>query len=323
MPLATLKQVLQEAKKGHYGVLAANVNNMEGLQSIMTAASKANSPIIVQASRGALKYSNLIYLAKLMEAAIEDNPTLPICLHLDHGDTLESCKTAIGLGFSSVMIDASHHSFEENVRITKSVVEYAHARGVSVEAELGTLGGIEEDITGVVQLTDPEQAKEFVALTGVDALAVAIGTSHGAYKFPIGSDPKLAIHLVQEIADSTGLPLVMHGSSSIPAEIREEVNHYGGAMADAVGIPMDSIVEAISGGIAKINVDSDSRLATTAAIRKVFVTKPEEFDPRKYLGPARAAVAVLLQDKIERFGSAGHAQDYEVVSLEEAKQWYK
>ncbi|TNJ28541.1 Fructose-bisphosphate aldolase [Giardia muris] len=323
MPLCTLKQMLDEAKKGKYGVGAFNVNNMEQIQAIMKAAEELQTPVILQCSRGALKYSDLIYLKKLCEAALEKHPDLPICIHLDHGDNIESVKTAIGLGFSSVMIDASHHPFDENVRITKEVVEYAHARGVSVEAELGTLGGIEEDVANTVQLTVPEDAKRFVELTKVDALAVAIGTSHGAYKFKSESEIHLAIDRVAEISKLTGVPLVMHGSSSIPKDVKELVNKYGGKMPDAVGVPIESIVQAIGMGVCKINVDSDSRMAMTGAIRKVFVETPDKFDPRDYLGPARDAITQMLIPKIKAFGSAGHAKDYKVVSLEEAKKWYK
>lgn len=322
MPLVTLKQILEEADKKGYGVGAYNVNNMEQVQGIMKAARETKSPVIIQCSRGALAYSNMVYLKKLMEAAVEENPEIPICVHLDHGDTFESCVNAIGLGFSSVMIDCSAKPFDENVAITKKVVEYAHARGVSVEAELGTLGGIEEDVSGVVKLTDPNEAARFVELTGVDALAVAIGTSHGAYKFPVGSNPRIDVERVAEIKKVVSIPLVMHGSSSIPSELRDEVNKYGGKMPNAVGIPMDSICEAIGKGVRKINVDSDSRMAMTGAVRKVFVEHPEKFDPREYLGPARDAIALLLEDKMRRFGTAGHVGDYTCKSLEEMKQWY-
>ncbi|GIQ80618.1 ketose-bisphosphate aldolase, class-II [Kipferlia bialata] len=218
------------------------------------------------------------------------------------------------------MIDASHHGYEENVAITKSVCEYAHERGVSVEAELGTLGGIEEDISGVVQLTDPEQCVDFCTRTGVDALAVAIGTSHGAYKFT--STPTLAMDLINEIREKTGVPLVMHGSSEVPAHLREEIIKYGGHMPNAMGVPTPMVVEAISRGICKINIDSDSRMAVTASIRKMFTEKPEVFDPRAYMGPARQAQQELLVEKMNAYGTSGHAQDYECVSLEDAKKWY-
>jgi len=314
--LVPMRQILEEAKKGGYGVGAYNVNNMEQVQGIMEAAAETKSPVIIQASRGALKYTNFVYLKHLMIAAVEDNPDIPVAVHLDHGDTLESVKKSIDLGFTSVMIDASSKDFEENIKLTKEVVDYV----VSVEAELGTLGGIEEDIVGEVKLTDPEQAVEFIKRTGVDALAVAIGTSHGAYKFK--SEPKLAIDLVKEISNKVNIPLVMHGSSSVPKELRDEINKYGGNMPDACGVPVKSIQAAIKNGICKINVDTDSRMALTAAVRKVFIKKPEEFDPRKYLGPGREAIKELLVSKMKAFGTAGHAQDYKGISLEEAKEKY-
>ncbi len=321
MALVPMKQILDEAMKKGYGVGAYNVNNMEQIQGIMAAAQKTQSPVIIQASRGALKYTNFTYLKHLMLAAVEDNPDIPIAVHLDHGDTLDSCKKAIELGFTSVMIDASKHSFEENIRITKEVVDYAHKFGVTVEAELGTLGGIEEDVTGTVKLTDPEQVEEFVKRTGVDALAVAIGTSHGAYKFK--SEPKLAIDLVAQIKKRVPqTALVMHGSSSVPAELRDKVNKYGGNMPNAMGVPVESIQAAIKQGIAKINVDTDSRMAMTGEIRKVFTETPEKFDPRDYLGPGRDAIAELVATKMIAFGTAGHAKDYAPKNLEQMKQLY-
>ncbi len=321
MPLVTLKQVLEEASKKNYGVGAYNVNNMEQLQGIMMAATETKSPVIIQASRGALKYTNFVYLKHLMMAAVEDNPKLPIVMHLDHGDSLESVKKAISLGFTSVMIDASSKPYKENLKITKSVVKYAHKYGVSVEAELGTLGGIEEDIAGVVKLTDPAQAEDFVKKTGIDALALAIGTSHGAYKFK--STPKLAINLVKEIKDRVNIPLVMHGSSSVPAALRDQINKYGGKMPNAKGVPIPSIKKAISKGICKINVDTDSRMAMTGAIRKVFKQEPGKFDPRDYLGPGKMAIAKLVAAKMKAFGTAGHAGDYKPIGLDKAKKkWY-
>jgi len=286
----------------------------------MMAAAKTKSPVIIQASRGALKYTNFVYLKHLMMAAVEDNPEIPVVMHLDHGDTLESVKKSIELGFTSVMIDASTMSFEDNIKTTKEVVDYAHGFGVSVEAELGTLGGIEEDVSNDVQLTDPEQVKEFVERTGVDALAIAIGTSHGAYKFK--AEPKLAIDLVKKVADKVKVALVMHGSSSVPAELRDKINKYGGNMSNACGVPIPSIQEAIGKGISKINVDTDSRMAVTGEIRKVFTETPEKFDPRDYLGPAREVMAELVASKMEAFGQAGHASDYEPMTLEQAKEKY-
>src|SRR5690606_25437445 len=243
-------QCLKEAEKGGYGVGAFNVNNMEQIQGIMKAARELESPVILQASRGALKYTDLTYLKYLVQAAVEANPEIPVVLHLDHGDSLETVKTAIRLGFTSVMIDASHHDFETNVRISREVVEYAHEFGVSVEAELGTLGGIEEDVAGTVQLTDPDQAEEFVARVGCDSLAVAIGTSHGAYKFK--GEPKLALDLVQEISRRVQIPLVLHGASSVPKELVDAVNAYGGSIEQSSGVPVESIKEAIRYGVRKI-----------------------------------------------------------------------
>jgi len=287
----------------------------------MLAARETNSPVILQASRGALKYTNLIYLKHLMQAALEENPDVPTVLHLDHGDNIQTVKQAINLGFSSVMIDASAFSFDENVKMTKEVVEYAHKFGVSVEAELGTLGGIEEDVTNSIRLTDPAKALEFVTLTGVDALAVAIGTSHGAYKFK--SQPKLAIDLVKEISQKVNIPLVMHGSSSVPADLRDEINKFGGMMPNACGVPVESIQSAIRNGICKINTDTDIRMAMTAAIRKVFHETPEKFDPREYLGPEREALTKLVAGKMVNFGTAGHGKDYDVLSLEQVKKYYQ
>lgn len=329
MPLVPMKQILDEAMKGGYGVGAFNVNNMEQIQAIMEAARNAKSPVIVQASRGALKYSNLIYLKYLMIAAAEENPDIPIAMHLDHGNGLDVVKQAIDLGFSSVMIDGSlledgktPSSYEYNLDVTKKVVEYAHSFGVTVEAELGTLGGIEDGVgSGKIHLTDPDQAEEFIKETGVDALAVAIGTSHGAYKFKAA--PKLAIDIVKEINKRCPqTPLVMHGSSSVPAELVEIVNRYGGKMPNASGVPIESIKEAIKYGVRKINVDTDSRIAVTGAIRKVFFESPEKFDPRDYLKPAREAMAKVVESKMIDFGSAGHAYDYKPMSLEKYKEMY-
>lgn len=321
MPLATLRQVLGEAKKRHYGVGAYNVNDMEQIQGIMQAARETKSPVIIQASRGALKYTNLVYIKHLMLAAVEENPDIPIVMHLDHGDNIDTVKQAIDLGFSSVMIDASAHPFEENVKITSEVVRYAHRFGVSVEGELGTLGGIEEDVSNSVKLTDPSKAVEFVKLTGVDALAIAIGTSHGAYKFK--SKPKLAIPLVRKISQKVNIPLVMHGSSSVPVELRNEINRFGGKMPNAMGVPVSSIQAAIRNGICKINTDTDVRMAMTSSVRKVFYEHPEIFDPRDYLGPGREAIAKLVASKMKSFRTAGHAKDYKIMPLKDAKKQYR
>ncbi|HHW10284.1 MAG TPA: class II fructose-1,6-bisphosphate aldolase [Firmicutes bacterium] len=302
MPLVNLKTVLEQARREGYAVGAFNVNNMEQVQGIMMAARKNRSPVILQASRGALEYTNLVYLKHLMQAAVEENEDIPVVVHLDHG-TEKAVDQALELGFTSVMIDGSSLPYEENVALTARVVEKAHKAGVSVEAELGTLGGIEEDVNGQVQLTDPDQAVDFVARTGCDALAVAIGTSHGAYKFK--GQPKLELWLVTEIFQRTKLPLVLHGSSSVPAELVAEINKYGGRLIHTQGIPVEALQAAIGNGVAKINVDTDIRLAITAAIRRVFAEQPEKFDPRDYLRPAREAVAELVGLRMRQFGSAG------------------
>ncbi|MGM0368309.1 MAG: ketose-bisphosphate aldolase [Actinomycetota bacterium] len=329
MPLVPMKQILEEAIKGNYGVGAYNVNNMEQIQGIMRAAKETGSPLIIQASRGALKYTNMVYIKHMAAAAVEDNPGIPIALHLDHGNSLETCKQAISLGFTSVMIDGSLKedsktptNFEENVEVTKKVVDYAHKFGVTVEGELGTLGGIEDGVgSGKVKLTDPEEAVKFIKATGVDALALAIGTSHGAYKFK--AEPKLALDIVSEVSSKLGnFPLVMHGSSSVPQNLIEVINQYGGKLEKTMGVPMPSIQEAIKRGIRKINVDTDGRLAMTGAVRKVLSEKPDVFDPRKYFGAAREAVYGVIKGKMIDFGTAGHASDYKPMSLEDMKKYY-
>ena len=335
MPLCPMRQMLDEARKAGYGVGAYNVNNMEQIQAIVNAARETQSPVIIQASRGALEYTNLVYLKHLMAAAVEENPDLPICLHLDHGPNLALCKEAISIGFTSVMIDGSidydvktpegkhpARSFEDNIRVTKEVVDYAHSFGVSVEGELGTLGGIEEDThTDKVLLTEPAQVEEFCKRTGVDALALAIGTSHGAYKFK--HEPILAMDLISQCRErAPQTSFVMHGSSSVPQDLVAEVNKYGGKMPNAMGVPIPSIQEAVRRGIQKINVDTDGRMVVTAAIRKVFVEKPGEFDPRKYLGPARDALQKLIASKMRDFGTAGHAKDYKRKTLKAMKTFY-
>jgi len=330
MPLVPMKQVLDEAMKGDYGVGAYNVNNMEQIQGIMKAASETRSPVIIQASRGALKYTNMAYIKYLAAAAVEDNPDIPIVLHLDHGNSLETCKEAIELGFTSVMIDGSLKedsktptTFEENVKVTREVVDYAHGFGVSVEGELGTLGGIEDGVgSGKVMLTDPDEAARFIKLTGVDALALAIGTSHGAYKFK--AKPTLAMDIINEVVKKIpGVPLVMHGSSSVPQELIEVINKYGGKMEKTMGVPMESIKEAIKRGIRKINVDTDGRLAMTGAIRKYLGEHLDAFDPRSYFGAAREAVYQIVKGKMIDFGTAGHAGDYKPMTLEEIKGIYR
>lgn len=330
MPLIPSKILLDDALKNKYAVGAYNVNNMEQIQAIMAAAKETMSPVIIQASRGALEYSKMIYLKKLMEAAVIDNPEIPVAVHLDHGNSLEAVKQAIELGFTSVMIDGSLKedsktptTYEENVEVTKKVVEYAHPFGVTVEGELGTLGGIEDDVgSGEVNLTDPEQAVEFVKETGVDSLAVAIGTSHGAYKFK--EEPKLALDIVKEINKKMpDLPLVMHGSSSVPKELVDLVNKWGGDMPNAKGVPVSEIQSVIPFGVAKVNVDTDGRMVITGTIRKVLTEHPEEFDPRKYLGPARDALFELIAERMKAFYTAGHASAIRCIDLEEAKKFYK
>jgi fructose-bisphosphate aldolase, class II len=330
MPLVPMKQILDEAVKGGYGVGAYNVNNMEQIQGIMKAASETRSPVILQASRGALAYTNMYYIKYMVQAAVEDNPGIPISLHLDHGNSFETCKQAIGLGFTSVMIDGSLKedaktptNFEENVEVTKKVVDYAHKFGVSVEGELGTLGGIEDGVgSGKVKLTDPDEAVKFIKLTGVDALALAIGTSHGAYKFK--AKPELAMDIINAVqAKIPGMPLVMHGSSSVPPELIEIINKYGGNLKKTMGVPMESIKEAIKRGIRKINVDTDGRLAITGAIRKYLYDNPSAFDPRTYFGEAREAVYRTVKEKMEGFSTAGHAGEYECMTLEDMKKYYE
>ena len=336
MSLVPMKQVLSEARDGRYGVGAYNVNNMEQIQALMQGASETKTPIILQASKGALEYSKMIYLKHLIQAAVEDNPDLPVVCHLDHGPNLEVCKQSIALGFTSVMIDGSidyakkdakgahpPRSFEDNIAVTKAVCEYAHPLGVSVEGELGTLGGIEDETqASSIHLTDPDQVEEFVAKTGVDALAIAIGTSHGAYKFK--EAPTLALELIPEIREKAGdASLVMHGSSSVPQELVEIINKYGGAMKKSMGVPMDQIQEAVKLGVQKINVDTDGRLAFTGNIRKYLFEHPEVFDQRKYLGAGREGIYEVMKQKMIDFGTAGHADDYKPVTLEQAKAWYK
>jgi fructose-bisphosphate aldolase class II len=302
------------AYKNGYAVGAFNVNNMEITQGIIAAVSEEKSPLILQISRGARSYASMSYLKAIIDVAVTENPDLPICMHLDHGDTFETCKQCVDDGFTSVMIDGSHHSFEDNMKITKQVVDYAHDHGVVVEAELGKLGGIEEDVVGVSHdeimshLTDPDEAVEFVEKTGVDSLAVAIGTSHGAYKFK--SEPKLAFDVVEKIQEKIpGFPLVMHGSSSVPKEFKDLINKYGGDMPDAVGVPESAISEAVKMAVCKVNIDTDLRMALTAKIRQVYAETPAEFDPRKYLGPGREAIKEMVKRKLHVLGCAGKAAE--------------
>ena len=311
MPLVTSKEMFKKAYEGGYAIGAFNVNNMEIIQGITEAAKEVNAPLILQVSAGARKYAKHVYLMKLVEAALEDT-NLPICLHLDHGEDFEICKACIDGGFTSVMIDGSKYSFEENIRLTKQVVDYAHSKGVVVEGELGRLAGIEENINVSdkdAAFTDPDQVQEFVERTGVDSLAIAIGTSHGAYKFK--GEPKLRFDILEEVQKRLpGFPIVLHGASSVIPEFVEDINKYGGEMPGAKGVPEDMLRKAASMAVCKINIDSDLRLAMTAAIRKHFALNPGDFDPRKYLGPAREAIKQLVKHKlIHVLGCAGKADE--------------
>ena len=301
MPLVTSKEMFEKAYKGGYAIGAFNVNNMEIIQGITEAAKEENAPLILQVSAGARKYANHTYLIKLVEAAIIETD-LPICLHLDHGDSFELCKSCIDGGFTSVMIDGSHHSFEDNIALTKKVVEYAHERGVTVEGELGRLAGIEDAVNVSAEdasYTRPEEVEEFVSRTGVDSLAIAIGTSHGAYKFKPGQKPQLRFDILEAVEKKLpGFPIVLHGASSVIPEYVDTINKYGGKMPDAIGIPEDMLRKAASMAVCKINIDSDLRLAMTGSIRKYFNENPSHFDPRQYLKPARAAIKDLVQKKI-------------------------
>ena len=301
MPLVSTKEMFEKAYKEGYAIGAFNVNNMEIIQGITEAAKEENAPLILQVSSGARKYANHTYLVKLVEAAIQETG-LPIALHLDHGDTFELCKSCIDGGFTSVMIDGSHHSFEDNIALTKQVVEYAHAHGVTVEGELGRLAGIEDAVNVSekdASYTDPDQVQEFVERTGVDSLAIAIGTSHGAYKFKPGQKPQLRFDILEEVEKRLpGFPIVLHGASSVIPEYVNIINANGGRMPDAIGIPEDMLRKAASMAVCKINIDSDLRLAMTAAIREHFAQHPEHFDPRQYLSPARANIKSLVKHKL-------------------------
>lgn len=314
MALVDSKKMFEMAYKNGYAIGAFNVNNMEITQGIVAAIAEEKAPLILQISRGARSYASMSYLKAIIDVAVAENPDIPICMHLDHGDTFETCKQCVDDGFTSVMIDGSHHSFEDNIALTKQVVEYAHDHGVVVEAELGQLGGIEEDVVGISEedvmnhLTDPDQAVEFVERTGVDSLAVAIGTSHGAYKFK--TEPKLAFDVVEKIGEKMpGYPLVMHGSSSVLKEFKDLINKYGGAMPDAMGVPEDAITKASKMGVCKVNIDTDLRMAMTAKIRQVYAETPAEFDPRKYLGPAREAIKDMVKHKLQVLGCCGKAAE--------------
>jgi len=311
MPLVTTKEMFEKAYKGGYAIGAFNVNNMEIIQGITEAAKEVNSPLILQVSSGARKYANHTYLTKLVEAAIIET-NLPICLHLDHGDSFELCKSCIDGGFSSVMIDGSHFSFDENIELTKKVVEYAHARGAVVEGELGRLAGIEDAISVSAEdasYTKPSQVQEFVERTGVDSLAIAIGTSHGAYKFKPGTKPQLRFDILEEVEQRLpGFPIVLHGASSVIPEFVDMINKFGGCMPDAIGVPEEMLRRAAGMAVCKINIDSDLRLAMTGTIRKYFAENPSHFDPRQYLKPARDAIKDMVKHKIvDVLGSDGKA----------------
>ncbi len=301
MPLVSTKEMFKKAYEGGYAIGAFNVNNMEIIQGITEAAKEVNAPLILQVSAGARKYANHTYLVKLVEAAVEETG-LPIALHLDHGDSFELCKSCIDGGFTSVMIDGSHLPYEENVALTKKVVEYAHARGVAVEGELGRLAGIEDAVNVSAEdasYTRPEEVVDFVTRTGVDSLAIAIGTSHGAYKFKPGQKPQLRFDILEEVTKQLpGFPIVLHGASSVIPEYVEMINANGGDMPDAIGIPEEMLREAAKSAVCKINIDSDLRLAMTGSIRKYLNENPSHFDPRQYLKPARAAIKDLVKKKI-------------------------
>ena len=336
MPLISMRQILDEAARGGYGVAAFNICNMEQAQAIFEAALETRSPVIVQINRGARGYTYDAYLVHLVHASLEIFPDVPAALNLDHGASPAFCQAAIGMGFTSVMIDGSlledgrtPSTFEYNVQVTREVVEFAHARGVTVEAELGCLGGIEDGrgagVDPVSHLTDPDQAVEFVRLTGVDALAVAIGTSHGAYKFskkPTGHT--LVMERVQAIHQRLpGTHLVMHGSSSVPQELQDSINAHGGRIKQTYGVPIEEIQFGIRNGVRKINVDTDNRMAMTAAVREHLAAHPEDFDPRTYLKPAREAMKEIVKARMIAFGQAGHAADYAPIPLDEMARRYQ
>ncbi len=313
MPLVTTTEMFKKAYEGGYAIGAFNVNNMEIVQGITRAAKKLEAPVILQCSSGARKYASHDYLVAMVKAAA-DETGLPIALHLDHGPDFETCKSCIDGGFTSVMIDGSSLPYEENIALTKEVVEYAHAHGVVVEGELGTLAGVEDDVkvdADNASYTRPEEVYDFATRTGVDSLAIAIGTSHGAYKFKPGQKPQLRFDILEEVGKQLpNFPIVLHGASSVNQEHIKMINQYGGEMPDAIGIPEDMLREAAKMAVCKINVDSDIRIAMTAAVRKHFAENPTHFDPRQYLTPARDLIEEVVAHKIDVvFGAAGHAFD--------------
>jgi len=312
MALVNTKKMFEMAYKNGYAIGAFNVNNMEITQGIIEGVAEEKAPLILQVSRGGRQYASLSYLRAIIDVVVEENPDIPIAINLDHGDTFETCKQFVDAGFTSVMIDASSKPFEENITITKQVVEYAHPRDVVVEAELGQLGGIEEDVVGVDDVSkhvaDPDQVQEFVEKSGCDSLAVACGTSHGAYKFK--TEPKIAFDVIEEIQKRLpGFPLVMHGSSTVLKEFVDLINKYGGQMPNAMGVPEEMVSRAAKMGMCKVNIDTDLRLALTSKIRQVFAEKPGEFDPRKYLGPGREAIKEMVKHKLHVVGCAGKASE--------------
>ncbi len=310
MPLVTTKAMFEKSMKEGFAIGAFNVNNMEFIQAIVDAAAENNSPVILQASSSAIKYARINYLMKMVQAAVEEHPNIPIAMHLDHGPDFETCKLCVDNGFTSVMFDGSKYDFEENIRLTKEVVEYAHSHGVVVEAELGKLAGVEDDVNVAesdARYTDPVQAEEFVRRTGVDSLAIAIGTSHGAYKFK--GEAKLRFDILKQIKEKIpNTPIVLHGASTVIPELVNMCNEFGGNIPGAKGVPDEMLHEASISGVSKINVDTDLRLAMTGAVRKVFVEDPSAFDPRKYLSPARELIKQTVSHKIKDvFGSANKA----------------
>ena len=312
MPLVTSTEMFKKAYDGGYAIGAFNVNNMEIVQGITEACREEKAPVILQVSKGARAYANHTYLVKLVEAAVLECPEIPVVLHLDHGPDFETCKSCIDGGFTSVMIDASSKPFAENIEITKKVVEYAHDHGVVVEAELGTLAGIEDEVVvaeGHASYTRPEEVEEFVSKTGCDSLAIAIGTSHGAYKFKPGTKPQLRFDVLEEVSRRLpGFPIVLHGSSSVPQNYVEMINAHGGKMPGAIGVPEDQLRHAAELSVCKINIDSDLRLAMTGTIREFFAAHPDKFDPRAYLKPARANIKELVRHKLVNvLGCAGKA----------------
>lgn len=314
MPLVTSKKMFEAAYKNGYAIGAFNVNNMEIVQGITEACKEEKAPVILQVSKGARAYANHTYLVKLVESAVIECPEIPIVLHLDHGPDFETCKSCIDGGFTSVMIDGSSKSFYDNIEVTKKVVEYAHDHGVVVEGELGTLAGIEDEVKvkeGNASYTRPEEVEEFVKKTGVDSLAIAIGTSHGAYKFKPGTKPQLRFDILEEVSKRLpGFPIVLHGSSSVPQNYVEMINAHGGKMPGAIGVPEEQLRHAATLSVCKINIDSDLRLAMTGTIREFFDEHPDKFDPREYLKPARANIKELVRHKlVDVLGCAGKASE--------------